>query len=106
MSPWTNVGLTPALRAALRASARSRAVPGGGGCVGVGAARVLPAVLGKLDEGLVFWAHAPGRERAVGEMLLRLRNREMFKDPLAGLPEIQRNLGPVRRDQEVFPPVC
>src|SRR2546429_543942 len=103
MSPWTNVGLTPAVRAAFRASARS------------GDERSKPVTRYPRFARSVVWRgapahrvdlrpHAPGRELALGEVFLRRRSREPIGERLARFAETQGDLGRVRRDPEVLPP--
>src|SRR6266581_4563647 len=64
---------------------------------------LLPASLEELDRRLDLRAHAPGRELAGGQVLLRLRDRHAIEGPLSRLPEIQGDLRHVRRDREMLP---
>src|SRR5437660_7572878 len=65
---------------------------------------VFPAVLEEVDPGLDLRSHATGGKLSRSKVLLRLRDREPIQEPLGRLPEIQRDLGHVRRDHEVRPP--
>src|SRR3989442_10475455 len=65
--------------------------------------RVLPAVLQEFDDGLDLRAHAPRRELAVREVLLRLGDRHPIEELLARLAEIQGHLGDIRRDHGALP---
>src|SRR2546421_9034612 len=65
---------------------------------------MFPSVLEEVDPGLDLRSHATGGKLSRSQVLLRLRDREPVQEPLGGLPEIQRDLGHVRRDHEVRPP--
>src|SRR6266540_1270271 len=63
----------------------------------------LPASLEELDRRLDLRAHAPGRELARGQVLLRFGDRHAVEGLLRRLAEIQRDLRHVCRDHEMLP---